>query len=105
MKKRSYIFTNKKHSERAIMSTILGTISIISLIIVIYLTYLQEGTAAGGYGVTGLLATLFSLTGLILGVLTLREKEYFRFFPWLGTILNLIALGGISMILYVGTTL
>lgn len=87
------------------MSTILGTISIISLITVIYLTYLQEGTAAGGYGVTGLLATLFSLTGLILGVLTLREKEYFRFFPWLGTILNLIALGGISMILYVGTTL
>lgn len=103
MARRNYIYTNKKHSQRAIMSTILGTISTVSLGIVIYMTYLQNGIATVGYGVTGLLATLFSVIGLILGVITVREKDYYRFFPWLGIGLNLFSLGSISFILYFGS--
>lgn len=85
------------------MSTILGIISIASMGIVVYLTYLQDGQATVGYGVTGLLATLFSLTGLILGIVTVKNKEYYRLFPWLGIVLNLVSLGGISLILYLGS--
>ena len=85
------------------MSTILGIISTVSIGIVLYLTYLRGGEATVGYGVTGLLATLFSLVGLILGVLTVRNKEYYRLFPWLGIVLNLLALGSISFILYFGS--
>ena len=40
-RKQHYIFTNKKHSPKAIMSTILGIISMVSLVAVIYLTYLK----------------------------------------------------------------
>lgn len=105
MARRNYIFTNKKHSQRAIMSTILGMISTISLGIVVYLTYLRNGEATVGYGVTGLLATIFSIIGLMLGILTVRVKEYYRLFPWLGIILNLIALGCISFLLYWGSML
>lgn len=105
MKRKNYIFTNKKHSERAIMSTILGIISVVSLCIVIYLTYLAGGEAQGGYGVTGLLATIFSFVGLILGIVTVQEKNYYRLFPWLGIILNLLSLGIISVILYLGNIL
>uniref|UniRef100_UPI004055E803 DUF6142 family protein n=1 Tax=Acetatifactor sp. TaxID=1872090 RepID=UPI004055E803 len=104
MARRNYIFTNKKHSQRAIMSTILGIISTVSLGIVVYLTY-RNGEATIGYGVTGLLATIFSIVGLILGVLTVRVKEYYRLFPWLGIILNLIALCSISFMLYFGSSL
>ena len=39
MRKKNYIFTNKKHSDKAIMSTILGIISLVSLGIVTYLSY------------------------------------------------------------------
>ena len=39
MRKKNYIFTNKKHSDKAIMSTILGVISLVSLGIVTYLSY------------------------------------------------------------------
>ena len=53
MRKKNYIFTNKKHSNRAIMSTILGGISLVSL----------------------------------------------------GTILNVVALGGVSFLLYLGSRL
>ena len=105
MRKKNYIFTNKKHSDKAIMSTILGVISLVSLGIVTYLSYSQGGVMHGGYGVTGVLATVYSLIGLILGVLTLRDKDIYRFFPVLGTILNVISLGGISFLLYLGSRL
>jgi len=103
MAKRNFIFTNKKHSHRAIMSVILGSISIISLLIVVYMTYKRDGDATVGYGVTGLLATLFSVAGLVLGVITVRDKNYYRIFPWLGIVLNTLVLGGISLILYMGS--
>lgn len=105
MKKRKYIYTNKKHSQRAIMSVILGIISLISLGVVVYLTYRAGGKAASGYGVTGLLATLFSFVGLILGILTVREKNYYRLAPWLGLAVNLLSLASISLILYLGNVL
>ena len=81
------------------MSTILGGISLVSLGIVTYLSYSQGGVMHGGYGVTGVLATIYSLIGLILGILTLREKDIYRIFPVLGTILNVVALGGVSFFL------
>ena len=103
MAKRNYIFTNKKHPLRAIMATILGAISIVSLIVVVHLAYQKGGNIPTGYGVTGLLATLFSFVGLIMGIVTEREKEYYRLFPRLAILLNLLALTGISLILYFGS--
>lgn len=84
------------------MSTILGIISIVSLVIVIYKTYQSGGEALAGYGMTGLLAAVFSLIGLILGVLSIRDKQCYRLFPWLGAGLNLLVLGGLGFILYWG---
>lgn len=66
------------------------------------MTYRRHGEAEVGYGVAGLLAALFSLTGFVLGVITVRNKEYYRLFPWLGTVLNLFVLGCIGFILYLG---
>lgn len=95
MKRKNYIFTNKKHSLRAVMSTVLGLISNVSLAIVLYMTYLNGGNAPLSYGLTGLLAALYSTSGLILGMLTLREKDTFKLFPVLGTLFNLVALGAL----------
>ncbi|MDE6925172.1 MAG: hypothetical protein K2P59_07935 [Acetatifactor sp.] len=103
--KKNYIFTNKKHSNRAIMATILGIISLASLGIVLFMTYRSAGEAAVGFGFTGLLATVFSVVGLGLGIVTFQNKNYYRLFPVLGTLLNLAALGGISLILYVGANM
>lgn len=85
------------------MSTILGMLSTVSLTIVVYLTYMRDGDATVGYGVTGLLATLFSFVGLGLGIVTIRDKNYYRLFPRLGVVLNLAALGCIGLMLYLGS--
>lgn len=102
MKRRNYIFTNKKHSQRAVMSAILGLISNVSMGIVIYLTYLNGGNAPISYGLTGLLAAIFSVVGLILGILTVQEKERFKLFPVLGIVWNLMALIVLAGIVQLG---
>lgn len=104
-KRKGYIFTNKRHSHKAIMSVALGAISLISLCIVVFLAYRGGGEAAVKYGFTGLLALLFSLVGLMLGILTLGDKTYYRLFPVLGILLNFASLGFISLILYAGANL
>ena len=100
-----YMFTNRKHPKRAIMGTILGIISLLSLFFVIYLSYVNAGANPGSAGLTGLLITLFALVGLILGVMTVMERDRYPLFPVLAIVLNTIALGGISLILYAGTSL
>lgn len=84
------------------MSTILGIISLASMWAVIFLTYQKDGEATVGYGVTGILAVCFSLAGLVLGILTAKEKKYFKIFPVLGILLNVVVLIGIGFILYMG---
>lgn len=104
-RKSGYMFTNRRHSKRAIMSTILGSISLVSLIVVIYLSYAGRGQVHGSAGMTGLLITLFSMTGLILGVITAMEKDRYKVFAIAGIILNLLDLAGMSLILYAGASL
>lgn len=87
------------------MATILGIISLTSLGIVLFMTYRSAGEAAVGFGFTGLLATIFSTIGLGLGIVTFQDKNYYRVFSVLGTLLNLAALGGISLILYAGANM
>lgn len=100
-----YKFTNRRHSKRAIMGMILGIISLLSLVWVIYLSYANNGVNPGSAGMTGLLITVFSMVGLILGVITITERDRYPLFSILAIVFNVIALGGISLILYAGAIL
>lgn len=83
----------------------MGIISLVSLGIVVFRTYQNGGEATVGYGLTGLFATIFSLVGLVMGILTVKEKSYYKFFPIFGIVLNLLAFAFVSVILYVGANL
>ena len=84
------------------MSTILGMISLVSVGTAVYQTFLARGEANTNMGVVGLMITLFSATGLVLGYLSKKEHDKFMLFPYLGMVLNVLALGCISVILYAG---
>lgn len=84
------------------MSTILGVISNGSLAAVLYLAYLKGGAVPISYGLTGFLAAVFSIVGLILGVLGLQEQDVFKLFPVLGILFNLAALGILAFIVQLG---
>jgi len=99
---RKFIFTNKDYSPKSIMATVLGVIDIVALIYIIYLTYCNGGISLPRYGSTALLITIFSFVGLILGILSKTEPDSFYLFSYLGILLNILALGGISFILFAG---
>lgn len=84
------------------MSTVLGAISLISLICVVIFSSKSGGEAPVGYGLTGVFAVVFSVVGLCLGVVTVRNREYYRLFPVVGIVLNLMSLTFLGLILYIG---
>ena len=85
------------------MATVFGVLSSVSMVIVVYLSYLKGGEVPVNYGMTGALAALFSLIGLTLAMAAVREQDRFKLFAWLGMMLNLAALAMISGILYAGS--
>ena len=92
---RGYIFTNKKHPEKGIMSFILGILSLGTYIMAVYLSYQGKGVSSARYGAAGVLAGVFMTVGLILGIMSLL-------FPVLGMIVNVLAFFALSLILYAG---
>lgn len=105
MTKKNYIFTNKEHPRKSIMSTILGGISVASLILAAYLSYMDKGAENMRYGSACFLAMLFAFVGVILGVLGRTERDKFYLFSYIGIVLNLVAIGLVSLILYAGALL
>jgi len=71
-----YKFTNKKHPEKGIMSAILGIISLVSVWAAVYQTFLARGEASTNMGVVGLMITIFSATGLVLGYMAKKVIVY-----------------------------
>ena len=92
MKRRNYKFTNKKNPWQACASVILGVISLVAMGIVIYLSFRTQGGTKPGYGATGLLSVIFTLVGVILGLVSLRETEELHFLGWVGIVVNLLVL-------------
>ena len=74
------------------MGTLLGLIGLISMGISIYRSYLAAGNVDESAGVVSLFSLIFAVTGLILGGVTIRNRDYYRLFPRLAILLNLCLL-------------
>ena len=84
------------------MSTILGVITLISMVLAILFTFRNQGEATQGYGLTTILSLLFSGTGLGLGIKTRLEKDMYYIFANIGIVLNVLMLGFLIYILVLG---
>ena len=69
-KKRMYSFAEKKHSQRGLVSTILGGLSLVIFGALAYLAYYLDGEGGAYMGTIGLTGAVFSLMGLILGLVS-----------------------------------
>lgn len=101
-KKNTYMFTNKEHTQKGIMSTILGVISLATLAYAIIMSYLRAGDIPRQYGAAAMLVMVFAFVGIVLGVVSKTERDKFYLFTYLGIALNVLALAVISVILYAG---
>ncbi|MBO5094146.1 MAG: hypothetical protein J6C33_07300 [Lachnospiraceae bacterium] len=100
--KKNYIFTNKEHPQKGIMSTILGIISAASIALTLYFTFLNGGSAQPRYGAAALFAVLFAAAGLALGIMSKMEPDKYYLFSYLGIIINSLVLAGVGFILFAG---
>lgn len=101
-KKNTYMFTYKEHTQKGIMSTILGVISLATLAYAIIMSYLRAGDIPRQYGAAAMLVMVFAFVGIVLGVVSKTERDKFYLFTYLGIALNVLALAVISVILYAG---
>lgn len=102
MARKNYIFTNKNHPLKSIMAVVLGILSIGTLVAAVYLSYQQGGVSSARYGTAALFSVIFMLVGLGLSLYSMTEKDTFKLFPILGIVLNVAAIGMLSLILYAG---
>lgn len=100
--RRHYIFTDKRESKKGILSAMLGAMSLISVFLTVYFTWQNHGTAYVRYGVVTLLCLIFSVAGLVIGIMAKLEEDKFYLFAWIGIVLNALTLLGIGGIVAVG---
>lgn len=84
------------------MAAVLGLIDTISVWYAVYATYMRGGEAPEQYGAACILIMIFAAAGIILGVMGKNEPDRFHLFAYVGIVLNILALIGISAILYAG---
>ncbi len=96
------MFTDNRHPEKGIMSAILGCISVGALIAAVVLTYRDGGQAQLRYAAAAMLAAIFSVAGIILGIMSRFERDIFKLFPNIGIILNSLAFLFVVFILVLG---
>lgn len=99
----NYKFTNKKHPEIGIMSVILGTISLVSQILVILMCYLKRMEAKSNNGMTVLLALIMAIVGLVLGIISKKKRDTYGLFPLVGIVLNSVSVLATVLIVIAGT--
>lgn len=95
-------FTVKETKLPTVFGVILGIISLITVLLLLYLTFRQGGEASISYAFAGLLSSIFSVLGLVLSFLCVND-HYQRHLPgWIGLAVNGVALLSMAGILYLG---
>ena len=86
-----FMFTDNRHPEKGILSAVLGCISVTTYILAVFFTYNNGGQALMQYAAAAFVAAIFSVAGLVLGIMSRFEKDIFKLFPNIGIILNSLA--------------
>lgn len=91
-----YKFTNKTVPQIAILGVSLGVMSLAAIILVILLAFKNGGEAKLSYGLTVVVALIFSLAGMFCSVKGQMMPDTYKFFSTFG-----IAINGINIFLII----
>ena len=96
-RRRSYKFTEKTHSKRAMVAFGLALLTLIIYVVFVYLSYQAAGQLSAYFGAFGVLTMLVAIVSVGMAVTTLKEEDSFAFFPRMATFLSVL-----STLLWVG---
>ncbi|MDK2808611.1 MAG: hypothetical protein PWP24_1348 [Clostridiales bacterium] len=86
-KGRQVKFSDRVHPIKGILSFVFAITGVLILLITAYLSYRSKGNASIWIGLFGTIAFLLTGVGVILSILSLRQKEIHYRFPVLGGVL------------------
>lgn len=101
MKKRrriNYKFTERNHSVKGIVSLLFALLSIILVMIMIVISFLNKGNGSMYLGSGGVLSLLIAMLAFVLAIQSMGEEKSYRLFPITATLVSGLALmGGVSL--------
>ena len=97
-KRRSYKFTEKKHSKKALVVWMLSVLTLAAYLFFIFLSYQAAGNLSAHYGGFGVMTMVAAIVILCVSFTTLNEEDSFQFFPRMAVMTSLL-----SAILWIGT--
>lgn len=95
-------FTVKETKLWSSFGTSLGIISVIAIVLLLYLTFINGGEASISYAFAGFLVCIFSVIGLILSILCLADDYQHHLSGWIGLVTNAASVLAMAGILYLG---
>ncbi len=95
-------FSVKETRQPTMFGVALGVISAATVLALLYLTFVRGGEATLSYAFAGMLASIFSVTGLILSILCLNDHYQPHVLGWVGLVTNGIAALAMAGIVYLG---
>ena len=95
MAKRSYKFTDKKHTSQGMLSFFLGISALVLLVAGLLTAYRMFGAAGPYVGLMGFLSLICSVMGFVLGIRGFQEDEVYYLFSKMG-----VGLNGVMFILW-----
>lgn len=95
--RRSYKFTEKTHSKRAMVVFALALATLITYFVFVYLSYQAAGQLSAYFGAFGVLTMIVAMVSVVLSITTLKEEDSFMLFPRLAVVTSLL-----STLLWVG---
>ena len=88
MARRTYKFTDKKHTKQGMASTALGVAALLLLCVAFWMAFEKAGRAGSFIGLWGLFSLLGSVVGFVLGIRGFQEEDAYYLFSRIGVILN-----------------
>ena len=90
-KRRGYKFTEKTQSKKGIAAVLLAAISISILVYVVVNSFHHRGNGSMYLGSAGVCSMLISFVAAAVAVMSLKEEESFKLFPYLATVLSFLS--------------
>lgn len=89
----NYKFTEKTQSKRGIVGFLIAAVSIGIFSYVVWNSYSHEGAGSMYLGSAGVASMILSIVALVLAIMSLKEENSFKLFPYLAVVSSTLALG------------
>ncbi len=104
-KKATIKFVGRKQSIYGFISTVVGCVGVIALIVMISIATKTAGNASVWLGLGGLVLLAVALAGLLTGVSGFKQKDIFYALPIIGVVLNGVLFIGMVILYFFGLSI